>query len=136
MIPSEDEDFLADEELEVEDDPSLTYAMNMNTKRIQGTVDDLDAVIQTIYKILNTERYEYEIYSWDFGIELVDLYGKDITYVVPELQRRIEDALSTDERIVACGNFNFENVEKGILHVTFTVSTIYGDAEIERAVEY
>ena len=57
----------------------------MNTKRIQGTVDDLDAVIQTIYKILNTERYEYEIYSWDFGIELVDLYGKDITYVVPEL---------------------------------------------------
>ena len=108
MIPSEDEDFLADEELEVEDDPSLTYAMNMNTKRIQGTVDDLDAVIQTIYKILNTERYEYEIYSWDFGIELVDLYGKDITDVVPELQRRIEDALSTDERIVACGDFKLD----------------------------
>ena len=62
--------------------------------------------------------------------------------MIPELQRRIEDALSTDERIVECLDFEFEKYQrpgkhgiekKGIL-VKFTVSTIYGDADIEQVV--
>ena len=143
MIPSDID--LFDEDLEDEDDEleaTQTYLMELESNRIRGYTDDLDAVRQAVYKILNTERYENVIYSWDYGIETYDLYGEDDTYVIPELQRRIEDALSTDERIVECLDFEFEKYQKpgkhgiekkGIL-VKFTVSTIYGDADIEQVV--
>lgn len=135
MIPSDID--LFDEDLEDEDDEleaTKTYLMELETNRIRGYTDDLDAVRQAVYKILNTERYEHEIYSWDYGIETLDLYGEDDTYVIPELQRRIEDALSVDERIIECLDFDFDTSQKKGILVTFTVSTIYGDADIEQVV--
>ena len=135
MIPSDID--LFDEDLEDEDDEleaTQTYLMNIESNRIRGYTDDLDAVRQAVYKILNTERYENVIYSWDYGIETYDLYGEDDTYVIPELQRRIEDALSIDERILECIDFSFEKNQKNTILVKFTVSTIYGDADIEQVV--
>ena len=79
--------------------PTKTYKINVDANRIDGYTDELDAIIQTIYLILNTERYEYIIYSWDYGVELVDLYGKPIPYVIAILERRITDALIQDDRI-------------------------------------
>ena len=135
MIPSDID--LFDEDLEDEDDEleaTQTYLMDIESNRIKGYTDDLDAVRQAVYKILNTERYEHEIYSWNYGIETYDLYGEDDTYVIPELQRRIEDALSVDERIVECLNFNFEIIQKRGILVKFTVLTIYGDVDVEKVV--
>ena len=43
-------------------------------------MDETEAVRQAAIKILNTERYENEIYSWNYGIELKDL----IKYVIKE----------------------------------------------------
>ena len=136
MIPSDID--LFDEDLEDEDDEleaTKTYLMELDTNKIRGYTDDQDAVRQAVYKILNTERYEHVIYSWDYGIETYDLYGKDDTYVIPELQRRIEDALSTDERILECTDFDFDTSQKKGILVTFTVSTIYGDVDIEKVVD-
>lgn len=135
MIPSDID--LFDEDLEDEDDElevTQTYLMDIESNRIKGYTDDLNAVKQAIYKILNTERYEYIIYSWNYGIETYDLYGEDDTYVIPELQRRIEDALSIDERIVECLDFEFEKNQKNTILVKFTVSTIYGNTDIEQVV--
>ena len=44
--------------------PSKTYYINRNTNRISGYMDDKDAIVQAIYLILSTERYESVIYSW------------------------------------------------------------------------
>lgn len=135
MIPSDID--LFDEDLEDEDDelePSKTYQMDIESNKIRGYADELDAVRQAVYKILNTERYEYIIYSWNYGIELVDLYGEDDTFVIPELQRRIEEALSMDERIIECLDFEFDTSQKKGILVKFTVSTIYGNTEIEQVV--
>ena len=102
--------------------------------RIIGHVDDLEAIKQTIYLILSTERYKYIIYSWDFGVELADLIGKPMTYVMSELPRRITEALTQDDRISDVVDFEFTRNGKK-LHTTFTVITTAGNIPTELEVE-
>ena len=98
---------------------------------LSGYADGLDAVGQTGFLTLNTERYQCPIYSWDYGVELNDLVGKPVSYVSSEIQRRVKDALCTDDRIVGCTDFVFAVSNKRKLLVRFTVLTIYGDIEAE-----
>ena len=137
MIPSVN---ILTEEITETTYPSNTYKIVIkhnpyadSTKavdRISGYVDDLESVKQAIYLILGTERYQFPIYSWDYGVELVDLFGKPIPYVMSELPRRVKDALIQDDRIEDVINFAFEtNGNK--LHTTFTVVTNIGNVETE-----
>lgn len=115
--------------------PNKTYKMMIDTDRIQGTItDDLEAVKQAIYKIINTERYKFLIYSWNYGIELEDLFGKPIPYVLPEIPRRIKEALTQDDRIKDVLGFDLTYNRKGDVLAKFTVVTIYGNLEIEKVV--
>lgn len=116
-------------ELNVVTMPSKQHKMNLDNDRIIGTCDGLEAMKQTIFKILNTERYQYLIYSWNYGIELMDLYGQPSTYVCPELERRVKEALLQDDRITVVDNFEFDISRKGVVSVAFTVHTIFGDVD-------
>jgi phage baseplate assembly protein W len=115
--------------------PSLTYRIRYEKDgQIQGYCDDLEAMKQAIYKIINTERYQYIIYSWNYGIELRDLFGKPIPFVYAEVQRRIEEALLQDDRITKVKDFEFSHTD-GDVAVHFNVSTIYGDVnDVEKVV--
>ena len=134
MIPSTNTILSTD--LEVGTQPSKNYKMSLEQNIINGFCDELEAMQQVIYKILNTERYQHIIYSWNYGIELLDLYGEPITYVCPELQRRITEALVQDDRIDSVDNFEFDTSEKGTVKVTCTVRTIFGSVESEKVVNF
>ncbi len=134
MIPST-VGFL-DTDFEIREQPGLTYQMQMKEHRIRGYTDGLEAVRQAIYKIIMTERYQYIIYSWNYGIELLDLFGEPVTYVCPELKRRISEALLLDDRIRSVDSFEFDFPEKGVVHVEFLVHTIFGDVKMEREVNF
>ncbi|WP_304409697.1 DUF2634 domain-containing protein [Faecalibaculum rodentium] len=110
--------------------------MQTEEKRIRGHTDGLEAVRQAIYKIIMTERYQYVMYSWNYGIELLDLFGEPVTYVCPELKRRISEALLWDDRIRSVDNFDFDFPQKGVVHVAFTVHTVFGDVQAERGVNF
>ena len=115
--------------------PSKTYKVEFETlNQINGFSDDLDAIKQAIYLILSTERYAHIIYSWDYGVELIDLIGKPIPYVMSELPRRIKEALIQDNRIKDVVDFEFERQGKK-LHTTFTVVTNLGNIPSELEVE-
>ncbi len=133
MIPSTtgflEQDFV------IEEQPSRTYKMHLNETIIIGHTDQQDAMVQVIFNILNTERYQYIIYSWNYGIELIDLYGQPVSYVIPELKRRITEALTWDERIISVDNFSFDT-SKGKITCNFTVHTIFGDIETEKVVNF
>lgn len=133
MIP---DSFISDVDLEEEIEPNKTYRMNFKDNIVEGFVNDKDAIRQAIYKTLGTKRYAYPIYSWDYGIELSDLYGEDVRYVCTELEDRIKEALIQDERITDVIDFTFNTEEKGIVKVAFTVETTEGDIEIESEVSY
>lgn len=114
--------------------PSYTYRIEIDKDRINGYIDDLKAVEQAIYLILNIERYKYIIYSWDYGVELADLFGQPMSYVISELKRRITEALTMDDRIDDVIDFTF--TPKGRkLFVTFTVVSNVGNIPTEMEVE-
>lgn len=128
MIPAVSEDFLYNFTHTAM--PSRDYKLNQNEKRIIGFVDGLEAVKQAIYFMLNTERYQYLIYSWDYGVEFEDMFGKPYSYIVPEVERRVTECLRQDDRIKAVTNFIIEK-NKNNVHATFLVETIYGEIESE-----
>jgi phage baseplate assembly protein W len=101
--------------------------MIFDRNKIIGTCDNLEAVKQAVFKILNTERYAYIIYSWNYGIELKDLFGQPIRFVCPEIERRVKEALLQDDRITAVDNFEFDISKKNVVAVSFTVHTLFGD---------
>ena len=121
---------------ELEAIPTKTYRMAIFGDKIQGKIDGQEAMKQAIYKILNTERYECPIYSWNYGIELKDLFGKSKTFCKVELVSRVKEALLQDERIIAVGSFLFDDTKKReSLAMAFTAKTIYGDVEIAKEVK-
>lgn len=113
--------------------PTRTHKLNIDSDIISGFTDEIEAMKQAIYLVLNVERYEYIIYSWNYGIELTDLFGQPTAYVLPEIKRRITEALMQDTRITAVTEFSFD-INRGAVHVNFTVSTIYGDIAAESLV--
>ena len=134
MIPSSDDILALD--LEEEMLPSKNYKMKIQQDIINGYCDEIEAMKQVIYKILNTERYQYLIYSWDYGIELMDLFGEPVSFVCPELERRIKEALEQDDRIELVDDFEFDISVKRTVKTTFTVHTILGDIREVKAVKF
>ena len=134
MIPITNNILSAD--IEIETQPSLNYKMIFNKNSIVGTVDELEAMKQVIFKILNTERFHYVIYSQEYGIELQDLFGEPLSFVCAELEDRITEALIQDDRIESVSDFDFSLERKNEVLVTFMVHTIFGDVEAERKVNF
>lgn len=133
MIPQNDGVNL---DINIIERPSKTYKMELEKNIIVGIENNnLKAMEQAIYKIIRTERFKYIIYSWNYGIELEDLFGMPISYCIPEIERRIKEALFQDTRIKNIEGFNFNTPKKGIIYVEFKVFTIYGNLTIGREVE-
>lgn len=113
--------------------PSKTFRLDTEKKRIVGTVDGLEAVRQTVFCILNTERFDWLIYSWNYGVELNGLYGKSTGLVKAKIKKRIKEALQQDDRIQSVDTFSFES-NGGILHVRFMIHTAFGEIVVEKEV--
>lgn len=124
---------LIDVELTIQDTIEQTRTYKLSETNIQGFADDLGALEQHIYKVLSTEKYEFPIYSFNFGIELESMIGRDPAYVKVELKRRIKDCLLQDNRITSVENFKFTNIGDEVL-CTFDVVSIYGEIEITKEV--
>ncbi len=120
---------------EVEMQPSFTWKLDDRQRRIQGTVDGKESIRQTICCILNTERYEHIAYSWDYGVEFAELYGQPLGYALPEIKRRVTEALQQDDRIYAVDGFVFHMKGKGVVEAVFTVWTNYGRVNVSKEVE-
>lgn len=131
MIPEQQVDLT---NLEVVNQPSLTYKLDFERKRISGKIDDEEAIMQLVMKILYTERYAYVIYSSQYGVELDRLIGKDYDFIVSDLERTITEALLADDRILSITNFVAEQTAIDRMSVTFTVNSVVGSVDINTEV--
>ncbi len=114
-------------ELVLASQPSLTWLIDKEQNQVSRMDDGLEAVRQAVEIALSVERFRWQIYSTNFGAELDDLVGEDEAYIVSELPRLIEEALSTDDRIRAVDDFSFSRTDGNSMTVTFAVHTVYGD---------
>lgn len=127
------QDFSVTTELE---QPTKTYKMRLDKLRVQNYTDGIEAMKQAVFKIVNTERYFYsQVYGDNFGIELQDLYGMPMDYVMAVVTQRITDALTWDQRILSVSNFSM-SPNKGVLTITFNVMTIFGDFDYSMDVRF
>lgn len=125
---------LLTKDFEITKQPSKTFKLDMTNNRITGTVDGLEAVKQAAYCALQTERFDWLIYSWNYGVELKELFGKPMGLVKSKLKKRIREALMQDDRIQGVDAFSFQT-EGRKLWVSFEIHTAMGTIDMEKEVK-
>ena len=86
-----------------------------------------EAIKVWIYKAIKTNRYQHEIYSWDYGCEIESLIGKgfEIGFIKSETQRYIEEALLINPYITKINKIDVE-FSKDVLTAYVDLETVYG----------
>lgn len=130
----------ADDEIdEIEDEeeqPSMTYRLDLDEGRIVGRVDGLEAVNQAIRKAILTPRFKCLIYSDDYGSEIEDAIirkGASDSYIKAATEGFVKDALAPDSRILNIRDFAID-VDGDEAWIFFKADTIFGETEIEEAI--
>ncbi len=109
------------------------YEINFQTGQLTGRIaEGKEAIKVWIWLALQTPRYRYYIYSWDYGNEFEELIGQGYTeeYISAEAQRMTEDCLLINENIQSISEFSV-NMRNDTLIISFTANTIYGDIEFQ-----
>lgn len=132
MIPEQEVNLT---NLEVVNQPSLTYRLDFERKRLSGKIDNEDAIMQLVMKILYTERYAYVIYSSQYGVELDRLIGKEYDFIVSDLERTITEALLADDRIISITDFTTEQTSIDRMTASFMVNSVVGSTNISTEVQ-
>ncbi len=108
-----------------QEQPSLTWIADPVTRRLRGRGDNYEAVRQAVEVIVSVERFRWQIYSPNFGIELDGLLGNDPGFVASELRRRLTDAFLPDNRILGISDFSY-TFQDPVLTASVTVNTVFG----------
>ena len=123
--------------LEAEEQPSLTYRLDLENGRIVGKVDGLAAVDQAIRKAIITPRFKCLIYDHQYGNEAeAAVTAKDATrdYIEATLEGFVRDALRPDTRILSISHFAID-FEGDAAHISFMAETIFGATEVEEVIK-
>jgi len=113
-------------------EPTKTYKLDFENGVIGDFIDDDEALRQFIYKAIRTARFRYLIYDDQYGSELEDLIGSDVTdaFLNEEIPRVIREALIYDDRISDVRDFVVRRKGDGVF-VEFTVVKTDGDTLTE-----
>lgn len=114
-------------ESEPEIQPSRTYALDFDNNEMGGIIDCEQAIRQFIRKAIKTPRFRFLIYDDEYGCELDDLIGANISDALlqTEIPRVIREALIYDDRIENVSNFVITR-KKDMVFIEFTVTTSDG----------
>lgn len=108
-------------------EPSKTYKLDIDKGTLGGFIDDEQAVRQFIRKAIATARYRFLIYDDQYGCELENLIGQDISLELlnTEITRIVTEALIYDDRVHDVTNVEVER-KKDELYISFSVQLTEG----------
>lgn len=110
--------------------PIQEWSLDTETMQLGEISQNLGSIAQDIQFYLSVERNKWPIMSSNMGVEFDDLIGKDEAYVKANVKRRIQGALSIDDRVNAVSSFRFDKPSPDMLVVSFVVETILGDIQM------
>jgi len=116
--------------------PSRTYCLDLDSGRIIGMVDGMEAVNQAIRKAIITVRYKCLIYDSDYGSEVESMVHDSIStpeLIETALPELIRDALSQDTRILEIYDFEFTFKDDAVF-ISFSADTIFGKTRISEVI--
>lgn len=109
------------------------YEIDFKTGQLTGRkVEGSEAVKAWAWLALQTARYRYPAYSWDYGQEYDDLVGQSYSrgYIEMELERMTEECLLVNPDITGIEDFSVE-FTGSTAHISFKLLTKYGDEEVD-----
>lgn len=124
MLPNQNIDLSTT--VEFEDYPTNTFYIDPVSQQVRGMEDGLKAIQQAVEIIFGVERFFWQIYTPNFGIEFDGLIGSEYGFVTSELKRRIEESFIPDNRILGTNDWYFRLIDTDTLICSFTVITVYG----------
>ena len=105
------------------------YEIDFKTGQLTGrVVEGKEAIKIWIWLALQTPRYRYYAYTWDYGNEFEDLIGQGYTeeYIGAEARRMTEDCLLINENIQSISDFSI-SMAGDTLTISFTANTMFGN---------
>ncbi|MGI5824463.1 MAG: DUF2634 domain-containing protein [Bacillota bacterium] len=126
MLPGDYENDLitADNAQKIE---AASKTWNLSAKsESERYLDGIDALRQSVSLALETPRYAHLIYSFDYGSELISLFGHSNELVQTEGIRLIREALLVDDRIQSVDNFQFDFTGDSV-EISFVVKSRFGN---------
>lgn len=151
-----DDDELYDEDEELEDGDDIfevdfdvdalddipeinhTYRIDYQRKRIRGFTDDVEAIAQSAWKILQTRRFAHLIYDDQYGNDLFNKINESTltpAYMASEVPRMAEEALLADPRILEVVNFKWEKLDDVSVHINLEIRTDCGQVKMEGVID-
>lgn len=109
---------------------SLTFRIDFDKKIIQGTVDETEALKQSVFCRLMTIRGQHPICDENYGLPLFELLGQHSPLVYVLLAKSITETLLEDDRILSVTGFVFDTDRKAVT-VSFTVKSVFGNVNFE-----
>ena len=96
-----------------------------------SVVEGNEAIKVWCYKALKTERFIYDVYTWNHGTELDALVGKPYSkeLIKAEATRYIQEALLINEYILDVNVLDV-SFEGDTLTAQVNVTTIYGEVDV------
>lgn len=113
---------------------SLTFEIDLEKKQLLGLTDGLEAVKQTVFLMLKTERGFSEIYR-NYGLKTDHVIGKDTGFALSEIQRLITDCLLEDDRIIRVTDFEIET-DGDLIYSNFTVVSTEGNVNVSEVTKW
>ncbi len=122
-----------EEELELYKEVKWDYDKNIPvfSNGSPVVVTGKEAVLVWARKALQTQRYRYDIYSWDYGSETESLIGQpfDVKLKESEAARYIKECLLVNPYITDIQNISVV-IEGEELNIECTIETVYGEVNL------
>ena len=112
------------------------YGIDFSTGQLTGEiVEGLEAIRVWVWCALQTERYRFPIYSWQYGTEYEQYFGHAVPddWLQGDCKTETEEALKVNPWITGITDFS-ASMEGGHLHLSFRLETGFGDLEVNQDV--
>lgn len=112
------------------------YGLDFKTGQLTGEiVEGIEAIKVWIWNCLHVQRFRHPIYSWDYGADLEQYIGQEVTqeFLNTDCEDEIRETMLVNPYITDIEDFS-ASFEKDRLLISFRVITKFGDTEVNYSV--